>query len=482
MRDHVTPRRHFFWVAVLYFAEGLPYGLFSDVIPVQWRQEGVSLAAIGTLSLLGLAWTLKFLWAPAVDALRHHRRWMAGADLSMAAMALLLSTQRAADPLAWAAVSIFTLCSATNDIAIDGYTIDLLPQSEMGFANGLRIGFYRVGLLAAGLVLASSATGLGWSGAYVLAAAILSLNAILCLRAPVEPVPDAVPTLKAGTELRLILRNPAALALIALLAIAALKLVAPTLHWQLSPIFTDGLLVLAVLALLLASGRQRPALAALSRGPLFGALMEMMSRPGMVPVLLFILTFKLAETAMGFMVKPFWVDAGFSAAQIGLVSVNIGIGLSIAGGLAGGWMTDRLGVYRALWILGLVQALPNLVYAAAAFFMPHAAHPGHGERLLVYAASATESFASGVGTSAFLAFLMAIVDKQRSATEFALLSSAFAFSRSIAGWASGIGAQYLGYPHYFLLTFGLAFPAYLFLPAVRRMLQRESAQERAAPG
>ena len=78
---------------------------------------------------------------------------------------------------------------------------------------------------------------------------------------------------------------------------------------------------------------------------MFGALMELLRRPGDLPVLLFILVFKLPDAAMGFMVKPFWVDVGFSAAQIGLVSVNIGLALSIAGGIVGGWITDRIGIF-----------------------------------------------------------------------------------------------------------------------------------------
>ena len=101
--------------------------------------------------------------------------------------------------------------------------------------------------------------------------------------------------------------------------------------------------------------------------------MELLRRPGIVPVLLFILVFKLGDAAMGFMVKPFWVDAGFTAAQIGLVSVNIGLVLSIAGGIAGGWYTDRVGIFRALWVLGLAQAVSNLGYWAAALVLPTAA-------------------------------------------------------------------------------------------------------------
>jgi len=91
--------------------------------------------------------------------------------------------------------------------------------------------------------------------------------------------------------------------------------------------------------------------------------------------------------------------------------------------------------------------------------------------MLLYAASATESFTGGLGTAAFLAFLMAIVNKERAATEYALLSSVFALSRSVAGWVGGIGASSMGYANWFLLTFFLAFPAYLLLPWVSRMLR-----------
>jgi PAT family beta-lactamase induction signal transducer AmpG len=89
---------------------------------------------------------------------------------------------------------------------------------------------------------------------------------------------------------------------------------------------------------------------------------------------------------------------------------------------------------------------------------------------MMYTASALESFCGGLGTAAFLAFLMSIVNKRHSATEYALLSSIFALSRSVSGWAGGYGAATLGYADYFMLTFFLAFPAYLLLPWVRKMM------------
>jgi PAT family beta-lactamase induction signal transducer AmpG len=95
---------------------------------------------------------------------------------------------------------------------------------------------------------------------------------------------------------------------------------------------------------------------------------------------------------------------------------------------------------------------------------------------MVYTASALESFTGGLGTGAFLAFLMAITSRERATTEYAILSSIFAFSRAVAGWAGGIGAQEMGYAAYFFLTFWLSFPAYALLPQVRRMLAAADAR------
>ncbi len=472
-------RSKFFWVAVLYFAEGFPLGIFYEILPVYFRQQGVDLRDIGALSLLGLAWTLKFLWAPAVDRFRHHRRWMAVADLGMGAVMIAFAASAGLPHWIWAAIAVFAVLSATNDIAIDGYTIELLRRDEMGRGNGLRIGFYRAGMITSGLVLMASDL-IGWPGAFLCAAAIFAACAGACLLAPREQVRERPPTTGLAQEIRVFLAQPhgaAALVMVLLgtlwLADGALRLSARWTGWwpaiAAASAAAYGLLRLAGRARKPAEEGEAPA------GALFGALADMMQRPGVLPVLTFVLIFKLGDASMGFMVKPFWVDAGFSAAEIGLVSVNIGLVLSIAGGLAGGWYADRAGIFKALWVLGLAQAVSNLVYALAAWAIPLGGAPLPEHRALIYAASAMESFTGGLGTAAFLAFLMAIVRRKHSAAEYALLSSVFAASRSVAGWAGGIGAHAMGYAPYFLLTFFLAFPAYLLLPWVKRMLE---AQER----
>jgi len=469
-----------FWVGILYFSQGFPLGLFYDVFPVHFRQQGVDLREIGFLSLLGLAWTIKFLWAPAIDHYRQHRRWMFAVNLGMGAVLIYLSMHYGFGPPVWIAIALFTLLSATNDIAIDGYTVELLGKKELGLANGVRIAMYRVGMLAAGVILILSDV-LGWGGAYMVAAGLVVLLGAVCLAAPKEMALDVRKPLSLLRELRNIFFHPRAFGVVLLFFLATLWLINNATHWsQTVPNFWWT--VLGAAGLLLTFSIVRDSHAArdgarteskLTQGPMFGALLQMLQRPYILPVIVFVLIYKLGDASMGFMVKPFWVDSGFTPTQIGLVSVNIGLLLSILGGIAGGWFTDRVGIFHALWILGIAQAGSNLGYVWVASVIPPAtaglAHvPAH--ETLMYAASAIESFTGGLGSAAFLAFLMAIVSKEHSATEYALLSSIFALSRHVAGYASGFGAHYLGYAPYFLLTFFLAFPAYFLLPWVKKML------------
>ncbi len=469
-----------FWVSVLYFSEGFPLGIFYELFPVYFRQQKVELWKIGFMSLLGLSWTLKFLWAPAVDRYRHHRRWMFVSDLLMGIVIFIFPFHPGFGIWAWVTIGAFTLLSATNDIAIDGFTIELLKKEEMGLANGLRIGFYRVGMLAAGFVLILT-DYIQWSGAYLAAAAILFFSGILCLNAPDEKEIATRESLSLLCEMKALARRPFALIAVLLFLLGALWLIDNVTKW--SETYAHFWLIvflisgtLAGVSALLRGSSVASEKARITEGPMFGTLMQMLKRPHFAPIIIFILIFKLADSAMGFMIKPFWVDSGLTATEIGLVSVNVGLLLSISGGIVGGWFTDRAGIFPALWILGLFQAVSNLGYAYAAWIVPKATSVLLDHKLLIYAASAIESFTGGLGTAAFLAFLMAIVDKRRSATEYALLSSVFALSRSLAGWASGFGAQQFGYAPYFLLTFFLAAPAYFLLPWVKKMLLYAESQ------
>lgn len=386
------------WIAALYFAEGLPFGIVADALPVWLRVHGAGLAEIGMLSLLGLPWTLKVLWAPLVDRFGSHQAWIVPC-LGVAALVLyLLPFADAAQPgpLLWGLLLLLTLASATQDVAIDAYTVGLAGPGEEGPANGVRVAAYRAALVAAGggLLLASGV--LGWTGAFHLAAGLCVVLALLLGRSP----------------------------------------------------------------------RLAPPAAAERRGQV-AALRAWLALPGSAVLVAFVLTFKLGDAAMGPMVRPFWVDRGLTVAEIGLITNTLGVALTVAGALAGGWLTSRLGIVAALFWLGLAQALSNLGYAAAALV--------DAGRAGIYAASMLESFTGGLGTAAFLSLLMGACDRRHAAVQYAFLSALFGLTRSLAGALSGWATTELGYAAYFGLTFVLALPAFALLPALRLRLRAGAA-------
>jgi PAT family beta-lactamase induction signal transducer AmpG len=192
-----------------------------------------------------------------------------------------------------------------------------------------------------------------------------------------------------------------------------------------------------------------------------------------VPLVLFVLTYKLGEFAIGPMVKPFWVDYGKSIwparddlmFQIGLFPTTLGIIVSVIGALLGGAFISRYGIFHAVWFLGFLQAISNLGYSFVAWM--------DLGRFGLYGASIFESLSGGLGTAAFLAFLMNICQKEHATLQYAFLSSIFSLTGRLVGGISGLGAERYGYGNYFALTFLLSLPAYLFLPWVRNWIQEK---------
>jgi PAT family beta-lactamase induction signal transducer AmpG len=193
-----------------------------------------------------------------------------------------------------------------------------------------------------------------------------------------------------------------------------------------------------------------------------------------VSVALFILFNKLGHRAMGPMVRPFWIERGLSTTEIGLITGTLGIAAAIAGGLAGGLFTSRYGIFNGLWFLGLWQTVSHLIYAWVAA-SPHTGQWG------VYLASFSESFCSGLGTAAFLSFLMSICNKEFSATQYALLSALFRVTGIMAGSLSGWLTDTIGYANYFVLAFLLPLPAFLFIFKVRSWIPDTMARKVQIP-
>lgn len=217
-----------------------------------------------------------------------------------------------------------------------------------------------------------------------------------------------------------------------------------------------GLVALAVATL--PSTRQAPG----EPVALVAPIRRLAAQRDVLAIAAFVLLFKAGDYAMpGALTKKLLVAREIAPTTIADVLTPLGVGATIGGAAIGGLVTARLGIFRALWILGAFQALSNLAYAGAGW---------SGSRGALFAAAVFEPFCSGLGTAPFLAFLMACCDRAHAATHFALWSAVMAFGRWLFSRWSGHAAQAVGYEPWFALTFVLALPAYGLLPAVRRRL------------
>ena len=182
----MTLNKKLILISCLYFAEGFPFGIIEHTLPVYLRIHGMSLVYLGLLSLLSLPYVLKFIWAPAVDFLGTRRGWISAAQFLLAAFLLILLSLNPTDPnfLLWVSIALLAIMSATQDIAIDSYSIELLETREMGIANGFRQAAYRIALIISGGVFVAVGGWLGWKTMFLLAAAILAFLSVASLRLP----------------------------------------------------------------------------------------------------------------------------------------------------------------------------------------------------------------------------------------------------------------------------------------------------------
>jgi PAT family beta-lactamase induction signal transducer AmpG len=342
------------------------------------------------VSTVTLPWTIKFLWAPLVDRVGTRRLWITGCLALLSVLTLFVghANAHALAPRFWVLLTIMVALSATQDIAIDAYTIEATTERELGVANSVRIALYRVAMFAAGGLLIFLAGQANWRLAFTVGAVLL-------------------------------------------LALAGGALLLPST----------------------AVTRER-------HGSIWEPIRALLARPGIGFVIAFALLFKLDVAFLEPLMRPFWVDRGLSLEEIGAALTTGRIVATVAGATIGGVLTTRWGIRTALWSLGAVQALSALAYAAAAFFST--AHSA------VYAAAFFENFAAGLGTAAFVAYLMSVAERRYAATQYALLSALMALTRSGAGAVAGTMAEALGYGPYFVIAFLLGLPAFALIPFLRR--------------
>ena len=290
---------------IMGFACGLPLLLTITVLQAWMKEQGVDLTVIGMMSLVGVPYTLKFLWAPFLDRftlpfLGRRRGWLLVSQLSLiGAIIGLGSTHPKEDPLTVAvAAFLVTFFSASQDIVVDAYRREDLPDEELGLGSALYINGYRVGMLLAsggGLILADHMT---FSTVYVVMAACMLPGVLTTLFAPEPKVSDDPPK---------------------------------TL-----------------------------------REAVFYPMIEYFSRRGALWILAFILFYKIGDTMASTMTTPFYLDIGFTKTEIGAVVKLFGFWATIAGSLAGGIIMIRMGIHRSLWIFGGLQAVSTAGFAVLA--------------------------------------------------------------------------------------------------------------------
>ena len=492
-------------VALLGFASGLPLALTGQAMQAWLTVEGLSLAAIGFLSLVGLPYTFKFLWAPLMDRfelpwLGRRRGWLVLTQLALAGTLWLLAATSPGDALrafALLAVAVAFL-SASQDVVIDAYRTDLLAPAERGMGASLGVMGYRLAMILSGgiaLIWTDPAQGGGWSWPEVYRVMALLMVGAAVLSALILPPLPALPkrstSPQAPTRARDDLRGFAAMAA-AVAAGAWLSdryapavasaLVAPLLSGSTLPAALQQRWV-DLAALLLGIGFTLPLAAWVARRARFetllGGLRGYFSQRGAAAFLLFIVLYKLGDAFAGSLMTPFLLKSmAYTSAEVGVVNKVIGLWLTIGGALLGGALMLRLGLWRSLMLFGVLQMASNLGFWWLAvsgkgvlpgttlppfdwgFVKLAAPTPVDGGLLMVVA---FENITGGMGTAAFVAFMMSLCNQRFTATQYALLSAFASVGRVWVGPLAGVLAESIGWPTFFIISTVLAVPALLML-------------------
>jgi PAT family beta-lactamase induction signal transducer AmpG len=174
------------WIALVAFASGFPYGFINDALPIYLRSEGAGLVKVGLVAAVSYPWTFKFIWSPLVDRIGTRRQWIVGCLIALAALTLLVAAAdvHALAPGFWFLLVAMTTLSATQDVAIDAFTIESTTEAELGAANSVRIALYRGAMFVAGGAVVWLAGRAGWRIAFIAAAGMVAALALAALFMP----------------------------------------------------------------------------------------------------------------------------------------------------------------------------------------------------------------------------------------------------------------------------------------------------------
>ncbi len=415
LKDYLTifTNRRVGVVLLLGFASGLPLALTGGTLQAWMTTAGVDLKTIGIFTLVGVPYMFKFLWAPFMDRfvppwLGRRRGWIVATQVTlMLGIAAMGFGSPQHGLWALAALAVFVaFTSASQDIAFDAYRADILRPAERGAGAAVSVMGYRIAMLVAGAGALIMADHFGWQITYLILAGLMMVGVLATL---LGPEPDG-------------------------------RIIPPrTLQEAVT-------------------------------GP-FKAFVSLHSLTGAAWILLLIVLYKLGDAFAGTLSTAFLLrGVGFSLSEVGAVNKGLGLLALILGALAGGALLPKLGLYRALMLFGILQAVSNLSFMALAWV-------GKSYALLVIAV-VFEQVSGGMGTAAFVALLMALCDHRYTATQFALFSALAALGRIFLGPPAGLLAAELGWVTFFFITALAALPGLWLL---WRMRARISSLEGGSP-
>ena len=422
-------------VLLLGFSAGLPFSLAGQTLQAWMTESGVDIKTIGLVAFVGTPYWTKVFWSPAVDALDiplltrwlgRRRAWLLLTQFMLMAAILLLAScdpLRAPGVVALAALLV-TTASATQDIVIDAFRIESLPEGEQAAGMASYVAAYRIAALVSGagaLLLVSGFVGWGFDqqrayGATYVAMAALIVIGMLATVLAVEPEASHLVSAEHASP-----GHEAAGKRLVEVAIASLK--------------------------------------------------DFLSRDAAVAILLFVVLFKLADALATALNTTFALKVGFTRIELAAILKGVGFAAALLGGFAGGFVARSFSLAKSLWIGGILQTVAILAFSWQAIV-------GHDVAWLTFAITA-EQFTAGLATVTFVAYLSALCGNPlHTATQYALLTALTAVGRTVFAAGSGYLADATGWVGYFAVCAAAALPSFVLLAYLQRRGHFEAIEAR----
>lgn len=426
-------------MSLLGFSAGLPFLLVFSTLSAWLRDSGVTLSVIGFFSWVGLTYSVKVIWAPVVDRLAlpfltnllgKRRSWMLLAQVGISAGLMILAEldpQVDIQTLAITAVWI-AFCSATQDIVIDAYRIEVISPEYQAAMAAMYVFGYRVALLVSGAGAFYIAEFIGWNAAYSAMALLMFIGILTTLlsREPEPLVTQKTVELEHKVE--------------SMLGVSENKN-----RWQrLSAWFSDAVIC---------------------------PFADFFMRNGKLGIwiLALIALYKMSDITMGVMANPFYLDLGFSKTEIADISKIFGFFMTIFGAVLGGTLVIRYGLMKPLLLGAILVASTNLLFVLLAISEPDI-------RLLALVISA-DNLSGGIATSVFIAYLSSLTNSAYTATQYALFSSLMTLPAKLMGGLSGLIVESYGYASFFVYASAVGIPAIILVLILMNMQKTTQTSE-----